>query len=643
MNLPINHLIKTLDRCCGQWEFVNEPCNTALMRTYVVRFFNTGMVYSVAFLDGHWTTASAWLQNRLNGKTRDDAGELQRIVSVEVVDGWNVWRNPPPDFVIQSGDEYNWGIFEPDRWKPFVAAVGGPLKRFADTSAYPFSIRRRIAQPSLPSDFDCVPEPMEAPFRAGDWVVCVDDSASSGITVGSVYLVLGLDESGDPELTCDDGYRSYYLALRFRRARPDEIPQTVNQIPCGGCGAKTSKERCIGCFHNFGDEPQPATPRTPADAPPTLQQSNAEICRQNGWTVGTVLEGDEGLGPEQIEITAIGKDCVLACRETDEYESLWSLKYRQWKVVSPPALQLREGAWYRTEQGEVFGPMAVYDKSCNQWHVEANGELLWRGSGKEICPDEKPPRDLIREVPPPVASPFDVGDRVKCIKEGSTILNVGCVYTVRDYSTNGIRVLDGVADWLPFDCFELVPPVEPAVKECLTPERRTDTEGRDVTDLPGLWDESDTVEPEQPEPFNAGDWVVAICWTGDFNAGSVHQIHDIAFRRATPAEVEQYKAGDVNNGCDDLTVDRSQPTAQPDADGWIKWSGVKCPVDREHLVRIRFRDGEETTYSHHAGTLRWDHNGSSGDIVAYRLVQPAPKYRPFASAPDGGRSIDSSR
>jgi endonuclease YncB( thermonuclease family) len=25
-------------------------------------------------------------------------------------------------------------------------------------------------------------------------------------------------------------------------------------IPCGGCGATKSAERCIGCLHDFGDE-----------------------------------------------------------------------------------------------------------------------------------------------------------------------------------------------------------------------------------------------------------------------------------------------------------------------------------------------------------------------------------------------------
>jgi len=27
---------------------------------------------------------------------------------------------------------------------------------------------------------------------------------------------------------------------------------TEESIPCGGCGAKSNSERCIGCFHDFG-------------------------------------------------------------------------------------------------------------------------------------------------------------------------------------------------------------------------------------------------------------------------------------------------------------------------------------------------------------------------------------------------------
>lgn len=23
-------------------------------------------------------------------------------------------------------------------------------------------------------------------------------------------------------------------------------------VPCGGCGAKEDRERCMGCFHDFG-------------------------------------------------------------------------------------------------------------------------------------------------------------------------------------------------------------------------------------------------------------------------------------------------------------------------------------------------------------------------------------------------------
>ena len=314
MNLPINHLIKTLDRCCGQWEILNhdEARQKSDSRCWgvVVKHLNTGEIYRCNFRPstGKWESDDdSFLVNRLNGLTRDDDGD------------------PLPVVLGKSVDELCKEAF----------------------------------------DFDCVPEPSEAPFKAGDWVVCVDANEQSlhqaPVTSGGVYQIEAT------ELGWIKAAGAWKLAERFRRARPDEIPQTVNQIPCGGCGAKTSKERCIGCFHNFGDEPQPATPRTPADAPPTLQQSNAEICRQNGWTVGTVLEGDEGLGPEQIEITAIGKDCVLACRETDEYESLWSLKYRQWKVVSPPALQLREGAWYERRDGKIVGPCVASLLADHPW------------------------------------------------------------------------------------------------------------------------------------------------------------------------------------------------------------------------------------------------------------------------------------
>lgn len=68
-------------------------------------------------------------------------------------------------------------------------------------------------------------------------------------------------------------------------------------------------------------------------------KSNAEIARSNGWTPGTVLEGDEGFGPTRIVITAIGEDQLLARKlshngkDTLSTESLWSLQCRDWKKV----------------------------------------------------------------------------------------------------------------------------------------------------------------------------------------------------------------------------------------------------------------------------------------------------------------------
>lgn len=67
--------------------------------------------------------------------------------------------------------------------------------------------------------------------------------------------------------------------------------------------------------------------------------TEAETCRLNGWTVGTVLVGDEGYGSEKIKITAIGERDILAKRiengkgeAVERHEALWSLNYRDWKA-----------------------------------------------------------------------------------------------------------------------------------------------------------------------------------------------------------------------------------------------------------------------------------------------------------------------
>ena len=67
--------------------------------------------------------------------------------------------------------------------------------------------------------------------------------------------------------------------------------------------------------------------------------SDAEICRERGWVVGTRLVGDEGNGPTIIEITAVGEREILAKPISHNGipdragEGIWSLSYRDWQVV----------------------------------------------------------------------------------------------------------------------------------------------------------------------------------------------------------------------------------------------------------------------------------------------------------------------
>ena len=59
----------------------------------------------------------------------------------------------------------------------------------------------------------------------------------------------------------------------------------------------------------------------------------ALICCERGWTVGTILVGDEGYGPEEIVITAIG-ECEVLARVVNRprTEASWCLSHRDWKV-----------------------------------------------------------------------------------------------------------------------------------------------------------------------------------------------------------------------------------------------------------------------------------------------------------------------
>lgn len=71
------------------------------------------------------------------------------------------------------------------------------------------------------------------------------------------------------------------------------------------------------------------------------QKSPADICRENGWTPGTRIVGDEGFGPTVIEITAVGDLAILARVVSQNgkpvefrSEMSWQLLHRDWRVVA---------------------------------------------------------------------------------------------------------------------------------------------------------------------------------------------------------------------------------------------------------------------------------------------------------------------
>lgn len=67
-------------------------------------------------------------------------------------------------------------------------------------------------------------------------------------------------------------------------------------------------------------------------------ESDADKCRRNGWKAGTRLVGDEGYGPTVIELTAVGRESILAVTishngvpDENDRENSWTLSCRDWK------------------------------------------------------------------------------------------------------------------------------------------------------------------------------------------------------------------------------------------------------------------------------------------------------------------------
>lgn len=58
----------------------------------------------------------------------------------------------------------------------------------------------------------------------------------------------------------------------------------------------------------------------------------------------------------------------------------------------------------------------------------------------------------------------------------------------------------------------------------------------------------------------------------------------------------------------------------PDADGWIEWSGGKCPVGEGDRIDVKFSDGDELFDV--GSDWGWDVDAGGCNIIAYRLHKP---------------------
>lgn len=62
-------------------------------------------------------------------------------------------------------------------------------------------------------------------------------------------------------------------------------------------------------------------------------------------------------------------------------------------------------------------------------------------------------------------------------------------------------------------------------------------------------------------------------------------------------------------------------------DGWIDWGGGECPVGASEMVDVIFGHGGRMP-TNIADCWRWNHSGTSSDIIAYRLHKPVGQQIP---------------
>ncbi|WP_284209439.1 hypothetical protein [Methylorubrum aminovorans] len=107
-------------------------------------------------------------------------------------------------------------------------------------------------------------------------------------------------------------------------------------IPCGGCGAKSDAERCIGCLHDFGDDesawlradgagvgPGWTTPHDSPVSPQTEAAARRIAARRAGGAYADAPTVPEAAWRSEIhsaEAALFGIDAVLATPRTDSAE-----------------------------------------------------------------------------------------------------------------------------------------------------------------------------------------------------------------------------------------------------------------------------------------------------------------------------------
>jgi hypothetical protein len=115
----------------------------------------------------------------------------------------------------------------------------------------------------------------------------------------------------------DMGPHDYYPVGTAIKLPAEPAQQDTKETPCGGCGATTEKQRCIGCLHQFAPQ-SPSVQQAAATEPTEDLHTFLDAAAGEGLVLGGIDAADLYIAIFPERYANLGGGAALAALAADQ-------------------------------------------------------------------------------------------------------------------------------------------------------------------------------------------------------------------------------------------------------------------------------------------------------------------------------------